>query len=262
MGENQDCHTEERQDLGKRMIAAFAASVVSLRSPEVAVAAFTLTPLFEVFAGRALAEWQRDGTRRSEDMFGFACEAAGLEPEELAGRAAETEEARLLTAKATAGAFATAWPRKVRALGRLLGEGLIASDDAVDLREHALPAMLDMERLHVEVLDLLVRHGPRGGERGVIAEPRKPSPLGDRWSPPRPWQSQSIGLARPHLRQVLTGLLGTLQRHGLAVETDNAADVLTRLLQRQNTQPVVVAWSPTQFGQGVLGFYDVAAAEV
>jgi hypothetical protein len=49
----------------------------------------------------------------------------------------------------------------VRALGRVLADGLIADDKKIDMVQLALTAMADLERPHVMVLDLLTNYfGP------------------------------------------------------------------------------------------------------
>ena len=71
----------------------------------------------------------------------------------------------------------TAWPPKVYALGRVLAAGLIASDEAeVDVQDQALAAMADLERLHIILLELLVKYEPDWtGERYVAVPHRVPS---------------------------------------------------------------------------------------
>lgn len=122
--------------------------------------------------------------------------------------------------------------------------------------------MTDMGRPHFSLLELLVKSGHRR------------------------WTVDVIAALRPELLPVLPGLMGTLVRHGLAVENNEAARALKNALrgfgrsgeQRAKQlragsrltaaalQPhipqvpnIVQTWSPTELGERVLGFYRLAA---
>lgn len=63
----------------------------------------------------------------------------------------------MLYGMAAEAAAKTAWPPKVIALGRVLAQGLLGDGDEIDLVQYALAAMTEMERIHVELLELPVR---------------------------------------------------------------------------------------------------------
>lgn len=101
----------------------------------------------------------------------------------------------------------------------------------------------------------------------------------------RKWSGGRIAFARPNLAPVAPSLLGTLQRHGLVVQNDNAAEAIenyTREFEKQlarqigqqtragasrlsgaphvnNVERLVppLTWSPTELGEQVfLRFLD------
>jgi hypothetical protein len=101
----------------------------------------------------------------------------------------------------------------------------------------------------------------------------------------RKWSSGQIAFARPNLAPIAPSLLGTLQRHGLVVQNDNAAEGIEnyareaeKQLARQIGQQTragasrlsgaphvgnverlvpVLTWSPTELGEQVfLRFLD------
>src|ERR1044071_2811160 len=157
---NQD---EDRQDRYQRATASAAGAILGavIGGSAGAIVGAAAGPLCEPYAAKIWEEVTADGRRRAAEVLGSACDVAGLSPDEITGLIDESEQTRLLAGAAMAGATRTAWPPKVRALGRLLADGLLAEDAAkVDIREHALPAMLDMERRHVAMLELLVEFVP------------------------------------------------------------------------------------------------------
>jgi hypothetical protein len=254
-------------------------------------------PLFESLAQRAWEELRPDARRRTAQVLSTAADSAGCEAEQLGEMIGASEQTRLMTGLAMHAAERTAWPPKVAALGRVLAAGLIASDEAeVNIEQQALAAMTDLERLHVVLLDLLARYEPDWEPGRIVATPhRVPSYVSVHvggggpkvWSPGRRiWTSPQICAVRPQLRPVLTTLLGTLQRHGLAAQNDTAPEVLKQLsddltqqvnrqagqmqsgrmmkpitLQKPRVRDVEPNWSPTELGEQVLGFYLEAGVE-
>lgn len=238
-------------------------------------------PLLKDMASKAWDEFTRGAQRRQEKMLASAAKASRSGPEEVVRLIAKSEHTHLLTATAMDGAARTAWPPKVAALGRALADGLIAeSDTQIDAAELILPAMADMDRPHVSLLELFVRWIPDWV--GHHLSPRAyrdlpPDHPGD-WAPrERIWSAREIGQARPPLQPVITSLIGTVQRHGLAVEASPLPGVLARYAQeldrsqrgnapkisefsmRQITPPP--RWSPTELGERVLRYYHLAANE-
>lgn len=235
-----------------------------------------------------------DRLLRSEKMMEAAGEAAGLPPGQLAERASRSERTRHLTDVAIRAAADSFWPRTVQAIGRAFAAGLLANDEAqVDVRQHALEVMADLGRLDVILLELLVRYEPDValGQATKAMLHRAPSYQSVYLSGGEPvewmighrkWTGPQIIAVRPQLQPVLTGVAGTLVRHGLAEQTDRRIEEMeqiTRNLQQQARDADGVAfraprptsprmqpgmersWSPTELGEKVLGFYAEAGAD-
>jgi len=148
----------------------------------------------------------------------------GYDGEQFGELIGSSETSRLQTGLAMDAAQRTTWPPKVYALGRVLAAGLIATDEAeVDIRQQALVATADLERLHVILLELLVKYEPDWMHDRTVATPhRMPSYVDAFLGSERPdnpkvwsigrrkWTARQIVAARPQLRPVLTTLLGTL----------------------------------------------------
>jgi len=278
--------------------ALAAGSVAATGAPPLvtlaAGAAGAFLPFAEVVAHRVFDEFRGDARIRVDEMLASADqELGGVGPEKLADLTGKSEQTRLLTAIAVDAAARTTWPPRVAALGRVLAAGLIGADDArIDDEQLALSAMADMERPHVSLLELLVRWQPGQTLGSPEIEPYTPTAgfRGERlsWRPGRrEWTFERISRARPNLGPVLASLMGTLQRHGLAIQNDNtveafqkfsaiAADDVNRRTRRGGGGiPTVPAaprrlsvsardmpeptWSPTELGERVLGFYQLAA---
>lgn len=129
-----DEDNDEQRARRRRFQEAVPAAVLSaagarIGGPAGAALAAGLTPYGAEFFGKILAEFGQDAQRRAQEMMTSTADAMECEPGELAEKAMESEQARLLTTNATFGAAQTTWPPKVRALGRVLADGLIAEDD-------------------------------------------------------------------------------------------------------------------------------------
>jgi hypothetical protein len=183
-----------------------------------------------------------------------------------------------------AAAERTAWPPQIRALGKVLAAGLISADDAIDVPQFALNAMVELDRLHVALLELLVRYEPGWTADGYEARPHRDMPELREWiADKRIWLAPVIVAVRPQLRPVLTSVVATLVRHGLAEQTERTPESLERLGRQSYRQAAAAesrrpratppalwaprerrverSWSPTELGEQVLGFYFEAAAE-
>jgi hypothetical protein len=238
-------------------------------------------------------ELRGDGNGRIARLLGYATQESGKSAERFADMAAENEETRLLTASAAAAAFNTTWEPKIVALGRLLAKGVIdVSGGVTTLRAYVLPAMAELEQLDVALLNVLVNYEP---DHTVGTAPVRPyqdlgTPFGPTqgWSAGRrrwtPWEISSF---RPQLESMLPGLLGTLQRHGLAVKNDVSSEIVELALKGLEdnynsalgqtiaagaARPVPMriplsiphveeTWSPTELGDQVLQFYQDAGAD-
>jgi hypothetical protein len=232
-------------------------------------------------------------------MLSVAAEEAECDEEQLDELIGASEASRLQTGLAMDAAQRTVWPEKVRALGRALAEGLLADEDQVDIQTQALGVMADLERLHVILLELLVKYEPDFSRSGVAATPHRfPSYEnrfggGDRPDNPkiwsigrREWSVPQICAVLPQLRPIVTTLLGTLQRHGLAAEIDSSPaaikqfseDLVKQVSQRARQvqrggqakpltlRPTTVTgaepiWAPTEWGEKILDYYRLAGEE-
>jgi hypothetical protein len=218
-----------------------------LLGPDAALVLGAASPLFESLAEQAWNELRPDVRRRAAQMLSVAAETASCDAEQLGELIGASEANRLQAGLAMDAAQRTAWPPQVRALGKVLAAGLIADDDAVDLPMFALNAMVELDRLHVSLLDLLVRYGPReAANGGYLAHPRQywQGPVTMARARERSWSYNQIISVRPQLRLVLGGVAGCLVRHGLA-----------------NQSSGLLMLSSTDLGEQVLGFYDEAAGE-
>jgi hypothetical protein len=285
--------------LFQRSAAAVVGAVIAERlAPGGALLGAASGPYLEVLARRVWDEVGPDVRHRQAEVLGVAAETADQGLEEFAVTACETEQKRLLTATAMTGAARTAWPPKVYALGRALADGLMADSDQVNIADLALPAMIDIERPHLSVLELITRwvpnledattHGRRYRNNSRDKFMAYGFDAGDftvnGWAVgKRIWTTNLIEAARPSLQPVLTSLIGTLQRHGLIVQHDNTATALanySEALRKETLENEVKAnqlpptselalrgitprpsWSPTELGEHILGFYDEAALE-
>jgi hypothetical protein len=295
MSRHQRGHLEDDQDSAERFdrhAQALAAGVGALAAlpfgPFGSVVGAALGPLLVPVAGEIFRELGMDGRRRSGEALAATCEASGLSTEETVSRALSNEKSRLLSATAIVAAIHTTWEDKVRTLGRSLASGLLAADDAeVDSEQLIMSAIADLEGPHLALLDLLVSwHPPQSfGDIGPERVDISAESSADEWGVrQRRWTTDEIATYRPRLTPVLSGLLGTLQRHGLALFESNAEASLQRLggvlreeqqrqdalkqsgrptattIRRSIPGPLPPVWTPTRLGELVwLRFHDAGA---
>ena len=278
---------EEREPdrVGPKVAAGLTvAGAGVLLGPGAALLLGVASPLFESLAERAWDELRPDARRRAAQMLSVAAETAGCDAEQLGEMIGASEANRLQAGLAMDAAQRTAWPPQVQALGKVLAAGLISADDAVNVPQFALNAMVELERLHVTLLELLVRYEPAWTADGYTARPHREMPELREWiAEKRIWLAPAIVAVRPQLQPVLTGVAGTLVRHGLAEQTDRTPEALERLGRQsyrqaaaaesrrpRETPPALWAprerrversWSPTELGEQVLGFYEEAGTE-
>ena len=142
--------------------------------PGAALALGAASPLFESLAERAWEELRPDARQRAVRVLSTAAEEIGCDDEQLGELTGSSEASRLQTGLAMDAAQRTAWPPKVYALGRVLAAGLIATDETeVNVQDQALAAMADLERLHVILLELLVKYEPDWTNDGIVATPHR-----------------------------------------------------------------------------------------
>jgi hypothetical protein len=184
----------------------------------------------EPFALKLLQYLNGDAKRRSGEALSAACEASGLSTEQTLSRMFSDEKFRLLSGTAMIAAAHTAWEDKLRTIGRSLASGLLASDEAeIDEEQMILSAIADMEAPHVALLDLFVAYRPPmySGEPDVvrleIPEYSYSRSLNGTWDAlDRKWEKRIVLHYRPRLASVFPSLVGTLERHGLALFEDNS----------------------------------------
>lgn len=272
MNEGQD---EERRRRQQRAAAAGAGAVVGavMGGPLGAIVGAAAGPLLEPFAEKVWEEIRSDGRRRAAEVLASASEAADLPIEELTERIGASERTRLHAGIALSAATRTAWPHKVRTLGRVLASGLLATDETViDTEEFILAAVADMEASHLTLLELLVCREPRYGPEGPYDVEFARRPYSTEWyAGDRRWTAEQIRHARPRLQPVLTSLIGTLTRHGLIAQNDNLPDALKKFEEAMGFSMSSGAstripepppsWSPTLLGEQVLGKFREAGIE-
>jgi hypothetical protein len=283
---------DERENLLPRVIADAAAAAIGLPFGSVGSSVTAATaPYLELLAQWGWEKFGEDSKNRISEMLGRSWHRTGLTGTIFAGRIGRNEQTRLLAATAMTGAATTAWPPRVQAIGSMLAAGLIAdSEEEIDLTALALAAMAEMDRPHVTLLHLLVNPPANFTADSSDAELyRSERSTGQARHPGRRvWTAAQIRAAQPQLKPALAGLIGTLVRHGLAVENNEAADALEKVIRgfegraieqaRQiragsrltagNLQPhvprvpkVTQTWSPTERGEQILGLYLEAADE-
>ena len=252
-----------------------------------AAAAPYLTALIQ----RSVDELRADRSCRAEQMLQSAGEATGLPPDQLSELASRSPRTRFLTDAAIRAAADTFWPPGVRALGRALAAGLIQAEDAViDIPKMVLPAMTEMVASHLQLLDLLVMCRWDGSMAGHGAQRIDTPGTAYLAHTKGEWTARQMKAALPSLEPVLGSLIGALERHGLIEQNDSTPEALTKFseLIRKETnrnsppgrqvglghvqqQPPVLnpiqakqvapplSWSPTDLGEQVLGYYELAA---
>jgi hypothetical protein len=152
--------------------------------PVGAIAGAALGSLLESFAEKVWGELRADARQRQGETLAAARDIMGGDPEELERLVLASDQSRLQAGIALSAAARTTWPPKVRALGRALAAGLMATDDARSNTEPLITAALaDIEFPQASLLELLTCHWPRfTKEEGLTAE-RFISQPGDEGTP-------------------------------------------------------------------------------
>jgi hypothetical protein len=268
-----------------------------MAGPAGAMAGAALGPMLEPLISGVWADLSEKARQRQTSALYWAIRE-GVPVEEMEERINASEQTQLLTAFALSGAARTAWEDKVRTLGRSLASGLLAEDTAtVDTEQMIIAAITDIEGPQLAMLELLVAWRPGRN----VAEPRISGPLNlpaeshsrhadGTWDVVwREWSRDLIAYARPKLASLAPSLLGTLQRHGLVVQNDNADETIERLQRvvesafsqmyeyvragggfsaqgapRLNTRHVAQepTWSPTELGEQVFLRFRDAGTEL
>lgn len=281
----------DAHDRHQRAAAAAGGAYLGLAigGPVGLIAGAALGPLLEPFVRHVWDELRGDAQQRQGATLAAAAEVLGSDPEELERLVLASDQSRLQAGIALSAAARTTWAPKVIAIGRALAAGLIAADDArIDTEPLIMAALADIEVPHASLLDLIVGHWPLQSAEGLIAEPITAAEreANNPWGPgARIWPAADMAVLRPALRPVLPSLLGTLNRHGLAAQSDQPGDpfgrshrtmqqrIIGEVAQRQraagNVSPVVNtqfyapagAWLPTELGEEVLNALIQAGAD-
>jgi hypothetical protein len=255
-----------------------------MAGPAGAIVGAALGPLLEPLVSGVWADLSEKARQRQTSAFYWAIRE-GVPVEEMEERINASEQTQLLTAFALSGAARTAWEDKVRTLGRSLASGLLAEDSAaIDTEQMIIAAITDIEGPQLALLELLVRWEPGRQAGGPPIEGPLDVPAyshirshdGSWQVNGREWNTQRIAFARPNLTPITPSLLGTLQRHGLAVQNENTSEAIERYqealeraigrLRGQSGVPRIArardlapepTWSPTELGEQVfLRFRD------
>lgn len=217
--------------LGRPMVAPAAGAAANAAfepapdEPSAAIVGATAIPTLDLLVGQLWDQVGEGVRRRCVEVLHAAAAATGMTEPALAQSVGESEPKKLLAGLAMSAASRTAYPAKVRALGRALGEGLRAVDDA-SLEEHqvVLTAMADLESLHLAVLDLMLEKRYLATATGwAITDLHTASVdrLAGRAKTYHHWSADELRKARPGASGVLGALLSTLQRHGLIIAIEN-----------------------------------------
>ncbi len=295
-----DRDDDERRDRNQRAAAAAAGALLggAIAGPIGIAVGAGLGPMLEPLVRGVWAELSERARQRQTDVL-FSAIHAGIPVDELEERINANERTQLLTGFALSAATRTAWEDKVRTLGRSLASGLLADDNAkIDTEQMIIAAITDIEGPQLALLEVLVHWRPgRHTAEPLISGPLDiPAESHSRTSDTswdviwREWPMQLITHARPNLPPIAPSLLGTLQRHGLIVQNDNAGEAIEKYARafedklaeqyaregragafRPSSVPRVLnparlvpepTWSPTELGEQVFLRFREAGTEL
>jgi hypothetical protein len=165
-------------------------------------------------AGRALEQLlgRAVGLRRRQAaaMLDAVAAAAARSLEELFEQISDDPRRLQLFVAAMRAAVETALPAKLRALGRALATGVLATDDAViDEQRFLVDTLADLEAPHAHVLHRLsIQHPGYGSPVSATGQPQAHG-----WSP------RDLATDLPGLAPVLQPILSVLAGHALILDT-------------------------------------------
>jgi hypothetical protein len=178
--------------------------------------------------------WERAG-----QAIEVAASEANLSPDALLRRLLEDERLLDLAATVVAAASETALKAKIRALGKALASGALATDDAtIDEHRFLVATLADLEAPHVRVLEQVTEPFPT---YEVKTSRDDPNP---RTLQVQGWGLDDLGKAQPGLGGVVAPILSVLAGRGLI---ENAA---TGTLDYQPSQSE--RWVITDYGRRCL----------
>lgn len=260
--------TDWAEQSGKALAAGIGAAVGLPLGPAGVVGGAIGGSLLEPSAVWMLQRVLQAVNRRNQVVVDVACETAGVAPEELFTRISEDEELQILFVKAIEAATRTAWEDKLRTLGGSLASGFLSSDESeIGIEQLIMAAIADMEAPHLALLDLLVAWRPPWIEEETnpvrldIPEDLRSQPTDcERTVDRRKWYVHNIQTYRPRLAPVFTSLVGTLERHGLAIYESNVDDSSAIRDESYNPEMQRPYVEPTELGEQVwLRFYRAGA---
>lgn len=219
----------KRRDAAARSSAAATGALIGtvVGGPGGGIVGAGAGVLLEPLMARMWNELAGDSRGAVASVLATAAEHGGVTVDQLAASIGRDEHTRLLGGLALAAGSRTRNRTKIGALGSALASGVLSEDDArLDEEQLVVRALDDMEAPHIRVLDIIARHVPAGREA-------RPYVSGgtDEGAPTRSWTRYQLNEVLPGLASGMHGLLGTLQRHGLAVEDYNIARAFERYRQ-------------------------------
>jgi hypothetical protein len=287
-------YDDERRDENQEAIANAVGALLgnAIAGPIGGVVGAGLGPKLRRLVRGVWAELSESARQRQTEVLFWAIRE-GVPVDEMEARINASKRTQLLAGLALDAAWQTAWEDKVRTLGRSLAEGLLADDNAkIDTEQMIIAAIADIEGPQLAMLELLVDWRPgRYNTEPLISGPldlpkdSHDRPFGDGWYVAgREWSRELMARARPTLVPLAPSLLGTLQRHGLAIQNDKTGEAIEEYAQALEKQiadyeqkriaathrihrppsvlnPAKLApeptWSPTELGEQVfLRFHE------
>jgi hypothetical protein len=200
---------------------------LALGGPGGAIVGAAVEPVLQQIVLETLARRHQ----RAGRAIAAAAAGAGMTPEELLDRILGDERLLDLAAAAVAAASETMIEAKIRALGRALASGALATDDTVvDEQRFLVDTLADLEAPHVRVLNQLsIEHEGYG------------SPVGpDGRSRAYGWLLEDLSAGLPGLVPVLQSVLNVLAGRGLILDT------------AEGTYEYQPRWVLTEFGKQCL----------
>lgn len=248
---------EGAKDVATKASAAAIGSLIGTAvGPIGAFVGAAVGPLLEPIMARVWDELVPDSRMAAQQVLVQGSTHGGVTPDAFAEQIRKDESRRLLGGIAFSAGSRTRNAEKIRALGRALADGVLADDDAkIDQMRLILGALDDIEAPHIVVLNYLVNYAPGtdpwsgkatapsridGDEREAVRQGRQPR---------HSWRVSQLDAARPGFSGSVISLLGTLQRHGLAVAEQNIKKVLDDYQRdaREAAQPRVTSSRPPEF---------------
>lgn len=231
-----------------------------------------------------------DRTQRAERMLRSFISASGTTTQALEAKLGSSPRARFLTDEAIRAAEGTYWPESAQAIGRALADGVAEPDDApVDLPAKMLAMMAELQESDVCLLNLITAHRYRRSHQPPYAASAEPIGPDEQRAEVR-WAAETIAAVYPAAADLLPGILAHLAALGLIQEINHTGKLIAEYSRKTNQnanrinnrrgqriqnyktpEPITEmeashlmparAWSPTDLGRQLLGYYDLAAQQ-